>query len=267
MYCRKLTKEELLLAGVTKVTEDCKVFCGDKQLKIIKNNKGYFTVRIYELDAEGNRIKIVNEKYRSAYIYKCRTVGLHRLMWAWHFNEVPCGMVVDHINNKHENIEDYRLENLQLMTSKENINKEHPEWHTYEMHCMLDKPRSHYENKLEGYTMLYIQAKQEKNADLAHKMRTAISQTKARLRYYDSHIAEVNARKSAKEAAEQAKQERLARIAKKKELKYNLDNTRKHYKKVLEVYGKDDPYVQKMCGEWKLAIAMYNGFLKECKTK
>lgn len=43
-----------------------------------------------------------------------------RLIWAYHYGEVPENMDVDHINN---NCFDNRLENLQLLTREENIKK------------------------------------------------------------------------------------------------------------------------------------------------
>jgi hypothetical protein len=51
----------------------------------------------------------------------------------------------------------------------------------------LNKPRSFYEDKLAGYEKAYEEAKLNKDADLAHKLRAYISQTRARLRYWDSH--------------------------------------------------------------------------------
>ena len=93
---------------------------------------------------------------------------------------------MDHINNKHDTQEDYRLENLQLITQAQNLNKERGE-STRQLKCKLNKPRSFYEDKLEEYLKDYEQAKKEHNAKLIHLLRGNISSTKARLRYWDSH--------------------------------------------------------------------------------
>jgi hypothetical protein len=97
-------------------------------------------------------------------------------------------MVIDHQNSDKL---DNRLENLQLFTPKENINKEREE-STKEIPCKLNKPRTYYEDKLAKYEALYEEAKANKDADKAHHLRSNIAQTRARLRYYDNHKKEVN---------------------------------------------------------------------------
>lgn len=269
MYAKKLTKEELMENGITEVTKTGRIFKNDEEVNCtIDKSTGYFMYRIYDKDEEGNKIKIPKSEDAKdyEYTYKYRAIGLHRIMWAWHYGEVPEGMIVDHKNNSHDHIEDYHLDNLQLLTPGENIAKERDNWHVWELKCKLNKPRSFYENKLKGYEMAYEQAKKDHDAKGAHQLRSNISQTRARLRYYDSHITEVTSIKEAKEVEEAHKREYHERAQKKRELKANIDSTRDYYKKLREVYGKDDPYVQKVWGEWKLAIAMYQGFCKECKT-
>lgn len=44
----------------------------------------------------------------------------HRLVWAWHYGEVPRYRVIDHINNIRT---DNRIENLQPLTFKQNVRK------------------------------------------------------------------------------------------------------------------------------------------------
>lgn len=264
MYARRLTKEEIMKSGITTVTKDGRVFRKDTEIKPIINASGYFVISLYELDENGNRIIIPYEKSAFGYVYKLRVVGLHRLMWAWHYGEVPEGMVVDHKNNSHDHIEDYHLSNLQLLTPGENIAKERDNWHVRELKCNLNKPRSFYENKLEGYTLAHEQAKKDKDAKAAHSLRTNISQTRARLRYYDSHIEEYLKEKKAKKPPEH---ECHARAEKRRELQANVDSARKFYKEVLAAYGKNDPIVKQYWGEWKLAIAMLNSFKEECKRE
>ena len=161
MYARKLTKEELLEYGINEVTTTGKVFRHGKEVKPTIDKQGYFMFRIYAKDENDNKIKIPkkNTTRKSQYSYKTRAIGLHRLMWAWHYGEVPAGMVVDHKNNRHDRIEDYYLDNLQLKTPGENLAKERDNWHKWEIKCNLHKPRSHFEDKLAKYEALYEKAK------------------------------------------------------------------------------------------------------------
>lgn len=93
---------------------------------------------------------------------------------------------MDHINNKHNNLEDYRLENLQLLTPGENIVKDQKVF-AKPIKCKLDRPLSYYENKLSDYRYAYEQAKLVHDAKLTHKLRSNISQTKARIAYWKQH--------------------------------------------------------------------------------
>lgn len=260
MYARKLTKSDLEQFGISEVTTTGKVFKHGKEIKPTIDNQGYFMHHIYDLDENGNRIKI----YKSAtakpyeYTYKYRSIGLHRLMWAWYYGEVPQGMIVDHITNRHDRIEDYYLDNLQLLTPAQNVAKERDNWHVVELKCNLNQPRSHYENKLEKYTIAYEQAKKDKDAKAAHKYRCNVAQVRARLRYYDNHIEEHKAKLAANDSYDIT--------ATRKNLQANIDSARKYYKQVLEAYGKDDFYTKKLYGEWKLAIALKKSFEEKIKN-
>ena len=191
-YASRLTKDELIKGGISLVTEDGLIFRGEKQVKPSLNSNGYWMIPIYVLDENGNRIKKpIKRQYEGCshitdtYTYEARVIGLHRLMWAWHFSEVPEGYVVDHISNKHENLEDYHLSNLQLLTPGENLAKER-RTSTRQVKCSLKRPLSWYEDRLNMYLDKYNEAKATHNAELAHKLRTNIADTKARIRY---HIA------------------------------------------------------------------------------
>lgn len=195
-YASRLTKDELIKNGITLVTEDGLVFRGEQQVKFSINSAGYWVVPIYVLDENGNKIKKpIKRQYKDrshmtdTYVYDSRIIGLHRLMWAWHFSEVPEGYVVDHISNKHENLEDYHLSNLQLLTPGENLAKER-RTSTRQMKCSLKRPLSWYEDRLNMYLEKYNEAKATHNAELAHKLRTNIADTKARIRYYVANKGE-----------------------------------------------------------------------------
>lgn len=266
MYARKLTKEELIKNGITNVTTDGHVFKGDIEEIPNVTNGGYFVHDIYDTDENGNRIKIEKANSAFGYVYKIRTIGLHRLMWAWHYGEVPNGMVVDHINNCHDSIEDYHLDNLQLLTPAENLAKERQDWHVKEIKCKLNKPRSYYQDKLDGYLLAYEQAKEDKDAEKAHKLRANISHSRGRLRYYDNHLLEALKLQKAKEEEEARKREYHERAEKKKELKANVESARKFYKELKAAYGEDDPIVKQYWGDWRLAIATYYGFCAKNKS-
>lgn len=198
-YASRLTKEMLIANGIELITEDGCVFKNGKQYFPTVSKQGYLILSLYDLDENGNKIKVPSkkrwgnsEKIYDTYNYKAMIVGLHRAMWAWIHGEVPEGYVVDHINNKHECIEDYHLSNLQLLTQAENVAKERPESNKRELYCNLAKPLSFYENKLMRYLLKYDEAKQNHDTDLAHKLRSNISNTKARIRYYKAHQDEAD---------------------------------------------------------------------------
>lgn len=261
MYARRLTKEDLIVGGITNVTEDGRVFRGNEELIPVINKKGYFMHTIYDLDENGNKIKIMKKNSAFGYTYKRYSIGLHRVMWAWHFGEVPEGMVVDHISNKHTKLEDYALSNLQLLTPKENLAKERLDWHISEIKCNLSKPRSFYETKLADYEAAYEQAKTDKDAKAAHKLRSNISSVRARLRYYDNHIEEYQAKRAERDFEHDCH----ARASKKRELRADIDSARKFYLELAEAYGKDDHIVKKYQAEWKLAVLKYKIFCNEMK--
>lgn len=224
-YARKLTKKELQEAGITEITKDCKIFRGDKEFFpswSCSKTDPYLILYIYDLDANGNKIKTdVTRTFKytkkngevsasnpvNTYVYKTRSIGLHRAMWAWHYGEVPEGMVVDHIDNKHSTLYDYRLENLQLLTPKENVIKEKPNLNRI-VKCCMTKPRIFYENKLAVYTEKYEKAKKDKNQKACHKLRSNISGTKARLKYWDEHKDEYEAYLKACESEIRIKEEK-----------------------------------------------------------
>lgn len=109
---KQLTKKELQeVFGVTSITEDGRIFCGEKEM-VPYNVLG--PVRKYS----GNQKKYhMLSKYSKG---KTITVLWHRAVWAW-FNDVaPSNMDVDHIDNNPFN---NSISNLQLLTREENLAK------------------------------------------------------------------------------------------------------------------------------------------------
>lgn len=227
MYAKKLTKERLIQEGFTEITKEGRLFKGEREVFPSWNGKnGYLCVYLHQRDADGHLIKGKDRIYK--YTRKDgsisesmswqaipETFGLHRVMWAWHYGEVPEGYVVDHINNQHSRIEDYYLDNLQLLTPKENVAKERDDWNIRELKCKLNKPRKYYENKLNQYLDAYEKAKLNKAPELAHKLRANIANTRARLRYYDNHIEEVQ---EIKETTEMTLEEKILKEQDRKDL-------------------------------------------------
>lgn len=213
-YASKLTKKELIENGITDITKDGKVFRNGKEIHLSENKAGYLVFPIYEKDEQGNKIKIPcnrDFKYKNkdgtekvcnveTYIYKYATIGVHRAMWAWYFNEVPQGLVVDHIDNNKKN---NTLENLQLLTQGANVMKER-DFSTKEIKCRLNVPRSFYENKLFKAIEACKEAQLNHDAEAYHSARALKYTACARLRYYDSHLEE------AEQILQEQEQERIA---------------------------------------------------------
>ena len=196
-YASRLTKEMLIANGYELITEDGTVFRNGKKVIPIKDKKsGYLMLSLYEFDEDGNKIKIPITKIRkgckkpsNTYNYKVRTVGLHRAMWAWIYGVVEEGKIIDHRNNKHTNIEDYHIRNLQLISQRENSIK-NPRTSFREYKCRLDKPISYYEDKLAYYEDLYQKAMKNGNKNEIKKLAYNTFTQRAKIRYWLSHKAE-----------------------------------------------------------------------------
>ena len=104
----------------------------EKKKKIEQENDEYFTgyakIRIkkmrgyYYIDKTGNIYNSKRQKMSATntngYLISCG-VMVHRLVWMAFVGEIPDGMEIDHINCVRS---DNRLENLRLVTHKENCN-------------------------------------------------------------------------------------------------------------------------------------------------
>lgn len=189
-YCKQLTKQELLDDGINvEITDTIKVFRNGKEIIPHKNGRSnYLVITVYKRDSNGNRIKVYTNK-PPKYAYEVRTIGLHRVIWAFRHNEVPEGKVVDHISNKHDTLEDYMPDNLQLLTPMENLTKD-TKVGTSIYKANMKQPRAYYEEKIQHYIELVQMARINNNSKLDHHYRSCVANNKAKLRYWDLHKEE-----------------------------------------------------------------------------
>ena len=116
-YTPSLTKQELVDRGIK--LEDGKVYQWSKKIKDY--------VELDEKLVTSNKPKYGKERtYKVVYYYKQEKhvmfpIALHRLIYAWYKEDIPKGMVVDHIDNNPLNNDP---DNLQLLTRGENVKKD-----------------------------------------------------------------------------------------------------------------------------------------------
>ena len=122
MYCKKLTKQELLDAGFTSAEYI------DNQWRVFRrwrknNSKEKIDTEIKVTLACGKH-KYRPDKYYHKITYsfnrKAINIPLSRFIYVWFKGDIPDGYVVDHINNDSF---DNRPENLQLLTVGDNLKK------------------------------------------------------------------------------------------------------------------------------------------------
>lgn len=144
-------------------------------------NGGYYKVQVYDSEKR----KAINKDERKTTDGQY-FIPVQRLVYAWYFDVVPEGMLVDHIdNNKLNNW----LSNLQLLTPSENLCK-NTDKNTKLIKCNLNLPREWYLNKIEYYEKEYELAKKNSDRKGAHKCRSMLAWYRGKLRYYDKYIGE-----------------------------------------------------------------------------
>lgn len=200
-YAKRFTKEELIKNGIEiKVENGClSIYRNGKECKLAKtpntyinpkircNKKRqvipYYIIPLYVFDENGNRIKIYNGYKWNKWTYKTKMVTLQRAVWAWYNGEVPEGYTVDHINNKHDELNDYLIENLQLLSPFDNIHKDSKQNPNRLLKCSLKKPLSHFEAKL-AKAMELCQAS---TGIERHKYLNECARYRANIRYWKLH--------------------------------------------------------------------------------
>ena len=122
MYCKKLTKQELLDAGFTEVKYI------DNQWRVFRrwrkyNSKEKFDTEI-SITLACRKHKYRPDKYYHKITYsfnrKAINIPLSRFIYVWFNGDIPDGYIVDHINGDSF---DNRPENLQLITVGDNLKK------------------------------------------------------------------------------------------------------------------------------------------------
>jgi hypothetical protein len=255
IYAREITKEYLKKLGVEHVSEDgMTIIVKGKELtphSYYSGKRHYKGVNLYDPAIRESIPK--EERNSSSGQFR---LGVHIANYVWNVADKPAGMVIDHIDNNSIN---NHISNLQCITPKENVNKDKDsDLHIRVVYMPQYITEEEILRKLEGYSLAYEEAKKNHDAKAAHLMRCNISNWRAKHRQY---------LESPEKYAKPKKVEHdcHARAEKRRELQANIDSARKYYKEALDAYGKDDEYVKKLWGEWKLAIAMLHGFKEETK--
>jgi hypothetical protein len=83
----------------------------------------YYAINIGTKIKPGKRFGFVEEKgYIKGNLNK-KTYREHRLVWIWHYGDIPENLQIDHINRIKT---DNRIENLRLVTHSENNKNRNP---------------------------------------------------------------------------------------------------------------------------------------------
>lgn len=137
-YAKEFTKEELIKQDYEIRFDEHglpHVFHAGKEVKLKTHITGpskfkYLCFMIFDLDKNGNR-QIMESKpnwknqNNGYYVYRYKTVLLHRAVWAWVYGKVEEGMVINHIDNDCDRtkLENYAIDKLEQVSIAENLNK------------------------------------------------------------------------------------------------------------------------------------------------
>lgn len=124
MYCKGLTKKELIDVGITDVTYD--VMRGDWKVTRYwyKGGSKSKTHKDIKITMACGKHKYRPDKYYPKVTFSTPghmyNIPLSRLIYVWFVGDIPDGMVVDHVDNDSYN---NMPTNLQLLTVGENLEK------------------------------------------------------------------------------------------------------------------------------------------------
>ena len=122
MYCKKLTKQELLEAGFTEVkyiNDQWRIFRRWRK----NNSKEKFDTEIsitLACSKHKYRPDLYYHKITYSFNRKVINIPLSRFIYVWFKGDIPDGYIIDHING--DSI-DNRPENLQLLTVGDNLKR------------------------------------------------------------------------------------------------------------------------------------------------
>ena len=195
-----LSREYLEYLGITNITEDGRIYKGQNELIGGLETGGYMQLCL--IDKVGKKRQILT----------------HRAVYAWHHGYIPPRMQIDHIDGDRYN---NHIDNLRLATAAENrANRVHKDG-TYEMRCSMKFSREHYEQKLEAALAM----------PKGNVRKVKVSQLKAKLRYWDSHVQEYEAYLS-KKAIEAKLEEQKSEAKRLSEVKIKLKFCAQKYKQL-----------------------------------
>lgn len=124
MYCKGLTKQELIDLGITAIEylENCDEwiihrYWYDNSSKVKVNKTLAITPAVRHHKYRGDKVYP-----KVTFCAKCKVynITLSKLVYAWFKGDIPDGYVVDHIDNNSYN---NQPDNLQLLTIGENLAK------------------------------------------------------------------------------------------------------------------------------------------------
>ena len=172
-----LSRQYLEYLGITDITEDGRIYKGQKEIQGGLAGSGYNVIQPH--DKEGKK----------------RNILVHRAVYAWFHDYIPPKMQIDHRDgNRYNN----SIDNLRLATAAENRANRHHKNGTYEMRCSMKFPREHYEAMID--TLKAMPKSQYTAARISH--------VKAKLRYWDSHAQEYEEYLAKKKAEECLKEQK-----------------------------------------------------------
>ena len=192
-YATELTKEDLQRFGVVDIDLENLIVYGERGPFTCRLNagSGYYTIYFTYRDRDGNKTKVPYRRklmradgttyYVDTYYDKQIPITLNRVLWAWDKGIAHAGKVIDHKNNHHDKLEDYKIGNLQEIWPWENVVKDADFKNKREI--STNKSLAYWEEKLVKYVAEYQEAKAIHDAVWAHRARSNVANTNARIRY------------------------------------------------------------------------------------